>query len=342
MRDTILVAVLVLAPSVTRADGVADEVSAGTATSPSSSWIANRLSGVWDVDDRFSLQLDFAVTRASSYSQSGSLSLSYVPDDHWSLSVVGAYVPASTTTSSTTLAIEESAESAVLADAELDGTTSSVSVAVSASYDTAGDSDHETNAALTLGVDHVQSQQTFASIVDENGVMLTTEDIRDYCMTRMCSPEIAAALSPLWSQLSRFSVGASVARTEYRDIDLGIDATYYFYDKDPTTAGYFRLPRIGVSDLGHGVAIAPLRYTVSPNVTSRWGKLQGTLGLAYGSLLANQGFELGASVRCQYKLRIDDDTSLKLYSTLTSSWSVDAYNDLTRSLALALGGKYTW
>jgi hypothetical protein len=328
------------------ADGVADEVSAGTtlatATSPASSWIANRISGVWDVDDSFTLQLDFGVTRSTSYSKTGSLSLSYIVNDHWSVSVAGSWVPASTSSSSTTLAIEELEDEVTLADAELSATSSAISIAASIGYDTAGDSDHETSGSLTLGVEHIQSQQTFASIVGDDGEMLTTEDVRMYCSTHVCDPEIEAALSPLWTQLSRFSINASVARTEYRDTDLGVDATYYLYDKDPTVAGYFRLPGIGPSNLGNGVAIAPLRYAVSPTVTNRWGKLQGTLGLAYGSYLAEQGYELGASLKVSYKYKLGDDTALKLYSNLASSWGVDAVNDLTTSLSISLGGRYTW
>lgn len=348
MRDLLLVTAigLVGAPSVAFSDGVADELSAGTtlatATSPSSSWIANQITGVWDVDDSFTLQLDFGVTRTSTYSKTGSLSIAYSPNDHWSLSLSGTYVPASTSSSLTTLVIEETDEELVLADAELSATTTSTSIAVSVGYDTAGDSDHETSASLTLGVDHVQTQQTFASIVADDGAMLTTDDVRDYCSTRMCDPEIEAALSPLWSQLSRFSINASVSRTEYRDVDLGIDATYYLYDKDPTVAGYFRLPGIGPSNLGNGVSIATLRYAVSPTVTNRWGKLQGTLGLAYGSLLANQGYELGTTVKFQYRLDLDDDKALRLYSSLAGAWSVDAFNELSRSFSLTLGGKYTW
>ena len=345
-RSFVVATLLVCAPPAARADAVADEVSTGTtlatATTPSSSWVANRISGVWDVDDSFTLQVDFGVTRSTTYSKTGALSLAFTASDHWSLSVAGSWVPAATSSSTTTLALEELEDEVTLADAELSATSSQISLAASATYDTAGDSDHETTASVTLGVDHAQSQQTFASIVGEDGEMLTTDDVRAYCETRMCSPEIEAAMSPLWTQLSRFSINASVARTEYRDTDLGLDATYYLYDKDPTVAGYFRLPGIGPSNLGDGVAIAPLRYAVSPAVTNRWGKLQGTIGLAYGSYLAAQGYELGANVKVQYKLRIDDDTTLKLYSSVASSWHVDVANELTTSLSFAFGGKYTW
>ena len=347
MRGSLLVTTLVVCvPSVGSADAVADEVSAGTTlattTSPASAWIANRISGTWDVDDSFTLSLDFNVTRSTTYSKTGALSLSYTVNDHWSLSVAGSWIPASTSSSSTTLAMEELEDEVTLADAELSATSSAISLAASAGYDTAGDSNHETTASLTLGVEHMQSQQTFASIIDADGEPLTTDDVRAYCSTRMCDPEIEAALNPLWSQLSRFSINATVGRTEYRNTDLGLDATYYIYDKDPTVAGYFRLPGIGPSNLGNGIAIAPLRYAVSPTVTNRWGRLQGTFALAYGDYLAEQGYELGASLKVQCKVKLDDDTAVKLYSSLASSWGVDAVNDLTTSLSLSLGGKYTW
>lgn len=118
----------------------------------------------------------------------------------------------------------------------------------------------------------------------------------------------------MWSQLSRFSINANVGHTEYRNSDLGLDATYYLYDKDPTVAGYFWLPGIGPSNLGNGVAIAPLRYAVSLTVGNRWGKLQGTFALAYGSYLAAQGYELGASLRVQYKVKPRDAAALRAFS----------------------------
>src|SRR5688572_9029018 len=201
MRSLLLVALIVATPSVVLADGVADELSAGTTlateTAPASSWIANTITGVWDVDDRFTMQVDFSLTRSTSVSKTGSLSLSYSPSIHWSLSVAGSWVPASTSTSTTTLVVEEFDDDVVLADADLVATSSSTSLAVGVGYDTAGDSNGEMTASITLGVDHVQSQQTFASIIADTGEMLTTQDVREYCETAMCDPEIEAALSPL-------------------------------------------------------------------------------------------------------------------------------------------------
>jgi hypothetical protein len=289
--------VLVCAPSVVGADGIAAEVSAGSA------WIASRLSGMWDVDDRFALQLDYSVTRSESYAQNGALSLSYVASDHWSLGLSGSWSPASMSSWSTTLEMDE--------DARLSAVSSTVSLVATATYDTAGDTDHETQAGLSLGVDHVQSQQTFACMCD-------------------------AELAPLWSQLSRFAINASVSRTEYRDTDLGLDATYYIYDVDPRYAGYFRLP--GIGQLGSGIAIAPLRYAVAPSVGNRWGKLTGTLGLAYGENLADEGFELAANVRFHYKL----SRELRLSASIARAWNVDAFDELSTSSSLSLGGKYAW
>ena len=167
-RSFVVATLLVCAPPAARADAVADEVSTGTtlatATTPSSSWVANRISGVWDVDDSFTLQVDFGVTRSTTYSKTGALSLAFTASDHWSLSVAGSWVPAATSSSTTTLALEELEDEVTLADAELSATSSHISLAASATYDTAGDSDHETTASVTLGVDHAQSQQTFASV----------------------------------------------------------------------------------------------------------------------------------------------------------------------------------
>lgn len=316
-----VLALALVTPS--QADSVVDEVSVGD------TFVANRLAGEWNVDDGFAIGADVAITRAAGTSTSASVSAAYA-GERWSIAVVGAWVPAQTTASTASLVVEDLGDELVLAEAELSATTSSTSVLATLGY--AGD---VTSVAFTLGLDHVQSQQTFASIIDDAGRMLTAQDVRALCTAGVCDPEIEAALWPLWSQLSQITIGAGIAHAEDDDLELALDASYFVYDKDPTSAGYFRLPGIGPSHLGDGIAIAPLRYAVAPSLTHRRGKLAATLGLAYGSYLGD-GFELGVRTKASYRFG-----KLGVFVKLASSWNVEA-GELSRALSFAFGGMYSW
>lgn len=353
-RSFIITAIVIAQATVTHADGVANELSAGrtlsTPDAPATSWIGDRISGYWDVDPRLQLRLDVGVTRTypaagtddPTTASTSSLSASYDVDDYWSLSLVAGWSPATTTSSVTTLLIEELEDDFIEADAQLTATSTMASLAISVGYATAGDSESETSVSLSLGVNHFQSQQAFSSIVDDTGEMLTTELVRDYCATTMCSPEIEAALFPLWTQISQLAIDASVVRTEYDDVDLALDASYFLYDKDPTLVGFRTHDGLRLSHLGNGAAVSPLRYSVSPSIANRWGKLMGTMGLAYGSYVKDLGSDLTASLKVQYTLAISDATRVRLHSRLASSWGIDASNELTTSLSMSLGGNYSW
>jgi hypothetical protein len=328
MRAWVIAMVASVAPTAV-ADSVAGEVSAGatlaTPTTPATSWVGNRIAGGWDVDDSFEVRVDVGAQSAAT-AVTSELSLAYAPNRQWLFAVSAGWVPTSTTVSQQTLAIDDGS----VARAALSATSTSTSIAISADYTA-----HDISGSLTVGVDHLQSQQTFASIVGADGTMLTADYLRGYCATHTCSDEIEAALHPLWSQLSQFSIDGRITCAEYDDVDLGIEAAYYLYDQDPRTAGHFRFP--GPSN-GTGMPIEPLRYAVSPTLATRWGKLRGTFGASYGSDVDGRGYRLAANVRFQYVVT----PGVKLYARLAASSTVNDVNDLATSIALALGGNYAW
>src|SRR5437588_12357768 len=88
--------VIALAPSAARADGAREEVATGgswaSATSPGSTWISDKLAGMWDADDKLQMRVDLSATHA--YGNAGSItgevlnaaaSVDYTIDDHWSV-----------------------------------------------------------------------------------------------------------------------------------------------------------------------------------------------------------------------------------------------------------------
>ena len=55
--------------------------------------------------------------------------------------------------------------------------------------------------------------------------------------------------------------------------DLGLSGSYYGYDQDPTTAAFFtaRANAAAGDSLGAGFPLAPVRWSISPNVAQRFG-----------------------------------------------------------------------
>jgi hypothetical protein len=194
--------------------------------------------------------------------------------------------------------------------------------------------------SLTLGASIYTSLQEITTMVEPSGQMLTIQDVRDMCGAAACSRELRAALWPQWTQLAQFTAAVNVTETVQQDTDVGIDAAYYTYDEDPTRVGYFALTTIGRGNLGAGVAVAPLDYTLAPTIAHRFDALMVTASLSYGSYVDDLGYDVTSALRVQYKLKLDDGKRLKLHTKLTGSW--DVTDALTAAVTFAAGAQYSW
>jgi len=348
-----IAAIAVAHSASARADAVSEEISAGASlaasTTPAISWIADRVAGTWEPSARWQLRAGLDATRAMatgggeantvlSTSASAELALA----SHWSASLSAGWSPASTTHSSATVLDDSLPGDQGEAVAQLVARSAMMSIAASVEYDTAGTSDHETIASLTLGANHFQSIQAIASLTDPDGQMLTARQVGDHCIIYECSDELQDSLHPRGTQLTQLALGASVTHTLEGTGDLGISASANFYDQDPTQVGYFSLATLGRSNLGNGAGVAPLRYAVTPSIGDRWGQLSGTLAVTYGIYYQDVGYDLTTSVRLQYKLKLDDQTRLKLYSKLVASWGADPEGNTFSAASAALGAQYSW
>jgi hypothetical protein len=355
MRRTLLIWAIVVARAANaHADAVVEELSAGASlsasTTPSVSWIADRVAGVWEISPRWQVRVDLGATRAMAPTDEDeastvfttSASAEFAPDAHWTFSLLAGWSPASTTRSSATVLDDTLPGGWGEADAQLTARSAMMSVAASADYDTGGTSDHETSASITLGANHFQSIQAITSITDPDGEMLTLPEVGDHCDLHECSRALEAALRPKGMLLTQLAISAGVMHTIEGDGDLGLGATCYLYDKDPTQVGYFSLATLGRGNLGNGSGVAPLRYAVSPSIGNRWGSLSGTLGVTYGIYIQDLGYDLTTSLRVQYKLKLDGDKRLKLYGKLVGSWGADPDGNPTAALSTALGAQYSW
>ena len=354
MRSPLLILAIVVARiPAAYANGASEEVSTGASVSagsmPSLGWIANRIAGAWDATARWQLRVALDATRVmapegeeSNTIFNASASADLAIDAHWSASFTAGGSPASTTHSSATVLDETLPGTQGEALAQLAARSAVMSLAASVEYDTAGSGDHETSGSLTLGATHFRSIQEITSIIDPDGQMLTLRDLDEHCAYYPCSSGLRSALSPKSTQLTQLVLGASVLHTLEGTGDLGLSASYYVYDADPTQLGYYALATLGRGNLGNGVSIAPLRYTVTPTIGDRWGALSGTLAVTYGRYVRDVSYEVTASLRVQYKLKLAGEARLKLYSQLTGSRAADPDGYTATSMSLALGAKYSW
>lgn len=354
MRSLPLILAIVIARGPdARANVAATEISTGATvtapTLPSLGWIANRIAGTWDATSQWQLGVALDATRvmAPAGEESNtifnvSVSAELTLDSHWTVSLTGGGSPASTTHTSETILDDTLPGDQGEAIAELTARSATMSVAASLDYDTAGTSGSETIASVMVGATSFQSIQAITSVIDPDGQMLTPEEVGAHCTLQPCSSELVSALAPKGTQLTQLVLGGSVLHTVEGTTDLGLSASYHLYDADPTQLGYYALATLGRGTLGNGVSVAPLHYTVTPTISNRWGPLSGTLAVTYGLYVRDVSYELSPSLRVQYKLKLDGDARLKLYSKLAGSRSADPDGNTSTSMSLALGAQYSW
>lgn len=351
MRRLVLALALVTGGrAAARADGAAEEVSAGhaphTQGSPSSTWIADKLSGLWEPGDNWQLRLDLTGTRYFDSRASdvtlANLAVEYAPDAHWILRLAAGGSPSSTADSTSVVQAQSAQGAAITGDARIKTTSASASGSAQLGYDTAGDGDAETSALVTASVTQLDSTQQVTDVQGRRGQTLTLTQLREFCASHPCPNGLASALAGQPASVHQLVVGASLSEQLYRDTDVGVDGSYYLYDKDPTQVGYLSITRAGQAPGGGGLGIAPVLYSVMPSLVHRFGPVMAMSSVAYSKYVGQQGHDVSATLRLQYKLAFDGDRRLKLWAKLTGSHDVDQMNATTEAGSVSLGAQYTW
>jgi hypothetical protein len=337
------------------ADSVSEELTVGStvaaAGNPATQWLADRLACAWSPADDWELALDLSASRARSTTISAnasdaivtSMSLSYAPDEHWSISITGGWSPRVNKSSLARIEADDLPTGVAEADVVLVASSRMTSVSLSASYDTASEGDLSTLISASARASFFTTDQAITSVSDPDGQMFTIDEMREHCATHDCSDPLWDGLWPLRDEVRQLVIGAGVGETVYQDTDMNLDAEYFVYDRDPTQAGFFAVATVDGGNLGDGVAVAPQRYAVSPSIAHRFGTASATASASYGRYIYDDlGHEVTASLRVQVKLHLDDDRRLKLYGKLTSSWDVPPEARTSQSVSLAVGGEYAW
>jgi hypothetical protein len=346
-------AIVALGRMSAHADGALEEISAGNAPhaqgAPSSTWIADKLAGMWEPGDDWQLRLDvtgtrYVATKASASSEVvlANLSVEYDPTPHWILRLAAGGSPSSTAASTTSVQMQDLRGTPITADAKLETSSSSVSGSAWLGYETAGDGAVETSAITSASVTQLTSRQDITSLQGRNGQMVTLDQLRTTCTSHPCANGLGAALDGQSANLTQLVLGAGISEQLYQDTDVGLDGSYYLYDKDPAQAGTFTVTRAGQTAAAGGIGIAPVLYSVTPSLAHRFGPVMAMSSVSYSEYVEALGYAVTATLRIQYRRALGGSRRLKLWAKLTGSRDVDPMSAVSKAGAVTLGVQYAW
>jgi hypothetical protein len=347
MRPALCLALLLVASRPARADGVVEEVSAGTmpqaSSAPSASWMTDKLAGIWEPGDDWQVRLDLAGTRYFRIRADdvavANLSVEYDAGAHWIARLAAGGSPASSIDTAVPVKAVNARGNAVAGDATLGSRTSSLSGAAWLGYETAGDA--ETTASLGATATALTTREQIASITGRNGQAITLDQVRAFCAMQPCKNGLGAALDGAIVPLDQVVVTAGVSEQLFQVTELGLDGAYYFYDRDPTQVATISITRAGQTLTSGGIGIAPVRYSLTPSVIQRIGPVMVMASAAYSKYVDDQGWAVDATLRIQVKIALGDHR-LKLWAKLAGSRDVDAMSTVSKAGSVALGTQYTW
>jgi hypothetical protein len=270
------------------------------------------------------------------------LSAEYDPDDHWSLRTSAAGSPSSTTDTSTTVSFATATGMTVDADAKLVSTAASASGLAAIGYDTAGEGALEGSFVASATATYFDTQQSITDVQGRKGAVVTAQQITNFCASHRCPPQLVAALAATTTHLVQYVADASATAQIYRDTDLSIDGAYYAYSEDPTKLGYYSVAANGRSVAGGGPSIAPLQYTAAPMLVHRFGGLLVAASALYGKYVADEGYDVTATLKVQYRWKLAHGRRFKLWGKVAGARDVDQDGTAIRSGWAALGAQYTF
>ncbi len=341
--------------AATPKNSISDEVGLGASQTdphnPRTGQISDTVSASIDVGSGWSLDLSAGLTRvgaiAASSDQFGSRGgntvffspgVTYEAGDHVLLGLALGFSPKSTLLADTTLAYTGPLGGTTEADAQLSSTTSSSNVRLSFSYDTLGESNYETALDFDVVASHFDTEQHIEKLRGPNGGVVDQAQLQAYCQTHVCSGQLLGLLRSRATPLNQTQVRAGIVETFFQNTDVGLSGAYFFYDRDPTDIGFFELATAGRSMLsfGNGIPLAPVQWSLRPEVTRRFGDFSVRLWLEHGLYVDNEGTTNVLGVKLQYKF------SKTFRMWVTASWQRDRdiEDNVTAFNQVALGAMW--
>ncbi len=174
---------------------------------------------------------------------------------------------------------------------------------------------------LSLGWTLLTTLQRVDGIVGLDGRPADRTELLVYCAVY---PRRCAALRPYLKggedSLNQLVVSLALLQPVGSSTDLGLSGSYYGYDQDPTVAVFFtaRANAAAGDSLGAGFPLAPVRWSISPNLTQRFGDW--TLAPWYQFLryASSLGHAHVAGVRVSWRI----DPSWTVWVSGSAQWDV--------------------
>ncbi len=359
----VLVSVLLVSLPALAGSSISDELSVGSTQStqenPRAGSVSDSLNANFELSDQFSLAAGAVLTLEGAtpaparrqFSTNGSaitlfsLGLDWDPNDHVSTGVVLDFSPASDQQIGTQLTVTDANNTTQPLSVLLGAKSSNSAIAFDVGYDTAGESDLEWSFTAGATASHYTTTQKLdQAYLRDTGNPYDPAQIRTYCAAHRkgkgaCSAAIYQVLKGQEATLDSVRGSVVLTSTISTDTDLSLGGDLYAYSQDPGTVGIFSVGNTGRQTIsgGAGVPIAPLRYTVRPEVLHRFGDLSVKLWVQageYASGTAQTTAGLGAKV--QYKF----SKTFKMWVTAGGQKDVDSTGTDSNSGSLALGAGY--
>ena|SRR5438105_4215807 len=357
MRSAIFCALL-FASAAQASTTISDEIGVNstqtTPQNPRSGSLSNLLGATFDLGESWTLNASGQITiegetppppgAAALFRDRGgtvsdfSVGVDWEATESFTFGLAVDFSPQSTTATSAPLTLEGGTDARSLV--RVTGTNAALELL--AGYDTAGDSNLEWSFTAGLNLGRYQTEQSIvlAQYTTVTGPKtLTAADVRILCArsASRCPVQLQQAFNGSTDELRSVRASLGVAATLFADTDLSLDADYYRYADDPTQAGYFSVGSAGRQTFGAGMAIAPLRYLIRPEIAHRFGDFQLKLWVQGGEYVKELGqWTTGGGIKAQYKFT----KSFKMWATASGQRDRDSSGEISRSGTLSLGAGY--
>jgi hypothetical protein len=345
------------AHSVTEEAGLSNQPA--TPNVPSQGSVYDRLGASFDLGDLWTLRGDAIITvdesappqQGTRFGDSGGVIPSFDlagelrPNEHFMFGLELDASPKAKQSNDAQISLTTPTTGNIQADADLRTSTSSLGFVATAGADTAGESAAEFSGSASFGLSSLSTDQAIIAAANRS----TSYDIRvlrSYCLgLRQTGQRVPRFCAPVLGEpgdINQSHLGATATVTILQDTDVGLTGVYYFYDKDPTTVGYFNLAARGrfatggVSSFGQGLAIAPYLFTLRPDLAHAFGPIRFDLAYQYGQYWPGQGYSHQLTLKTDLKL----STAWKIYVTLTGEQDTDGTGAVTYSEEVVAGVRF--
>jgi hypothetical protein len=362
MRVRRLLLLLLLGAGPVRAHSVSNEVALGLSedspASPHGPHVADQLTFRFDLSDAWSLKLGgtytydtatqppegaaFATSSAQVMTVVGGLEVDVSPRVNVYVEAAGS--PRASQTFDGVVTFQGDNGTKVPYDVLLYNATSSIGVLGGVTWQVGGTQFLDTVLGgtifdLSVGWTLLTTQQRVDGIVVD-GTPATRGELLVKCAL---FPKRCRALRPYLKggedSLNQLSVSLAVLQPIGTSTDLGLSGSYYGYDQDPAVAVFFtaRANAAAGDSLGAGFPLAPVRWSISPNLAQRFGSWTLAPWYQYLSYASSIGQAHVAGMRVSWRI----DQNWTVWVSGSAQWDLlaDPTNLDSSATSLVVSGR---